>query len=50
MFGLETLSSSAHAVVTVGLVLTEAIALYVGYGAFSSVAGTTVLDMVGGEQ
>ncbi|SIR91579.1 hypothetical protein SAMN05421858_4497 [Haladaptatus litoreus] len=50
MFGLETLSSSVQAVVTVGLVLTEAITLYVGYGIFSSVAGETVLEMIGGDQ
>ncbi|WP_254546980.1 DUF7512 family protein [Halomarina pelagica] len=48
MFGLEP-STAAHAAATVGLVLAEAIALYVGYGALSSVAGSTVLERIGGD-
>ncbi|WP_167768374.1 DUF7512 family protein [Haloarcula amylovorans] len=49
MFGLESLSGSAQAVTTVGLVFAEAIALYVGYGALSSTLGPTVLDALGGD-
>lgn len=49
MFGLETLTGTAQAAATVGLVLAEAIVLYVSYGAISSVAGAAVLDLVGGD-
>ncbi|MFC4360523.1 hypothetical protein ACFO0N_21460 [Halobium salinum] len=43
------MSGSAEAIATIGLVLAEAIALYVGYGALSSVVGETILDAVGGD-
>lgn len=49
MFGLENLTGSAQAAATVGLVLAEAVALYVGYGALSSVAGSALIDALGGE-
>ena len=49
MFGIESLSGSAQAVATVGLVLAEAIALYVVYGALSSTVGSTVIDALGGD-
>lgn len=49
MFGLETLSGSTQAVVTVGLVLAEAITLYVGYGAMTKIAGPVALDVLRGE-
>ncbi|WP_425601201.1 DUF7512 family protein [Haloplanus halobius] len=48
MFGLESLSSSTQAVATVGLVLAEAIVLYVGYGALSNTVGPAVVDAIGG--
>ncbi|ELZ32039.1 hypothetical protein C474_07742 [Halogeometricum pallidum JCM 14848] len=49
MLGLETASGSVEAITTIGLVLVEAVVLYVGYGALSSLVGQTVLDAVGGE-
>ncbi|MFB6071714.1 MAG: hypothetical protein ABEJ88_01970 [Halobacterium sp.] len=49
MFGLETLSGSAQGAATVGLVLLQAFALYVGYGALTGFAGSAVIDALGGE-
>ncbi|MBX0293304.1 DUF7512 family protein [Haloarcula nitratireducens] len=49
MFGLESLSGSAQAVATVGVVFAEALVLYVGYGALSGALGSTVLDALGGD-
>jgi hypothetical protein len=49
MFGLETVSGSAQAAVTVGIVFLQAIALYVGYGALTRFAEPAVLDALGGE-
>ncbi|WP_430506440.1 DUF7512 family protein [Haloparvum sp. PAK95] len=49
MFGIETLSGPAQAAATVGVVFLEAIALYVGYGALTQLAASTVLDALGGE-
>ena len=39
MFGIETLGGSSHAATVVGLVLIEAMALYVGYGTLTRLAG-----------
>ncbi|MFB6096741.1 MAG: hypothetical protein ABEJ74_05080 [Haloferacaceae archaeon] len=49
MFGIESLSGSAQAVATVAAVFVEALALYVGYGLLTRIAGATVLDALGGE-
>jgi hypothetical protein len=49
MIGLETLGSSTQAVVTIGVVLTEAIVLYVGYGAVTRLASPAALELLGGE-
>ncbi|WP_198665756.1 MULTISPECIES: DUF7512 family protein [Haloprofundus] len=49
MFVFESLSGSMEAITTIGLVLGEAIALYVGYGVLSRVVGEPVLDAIGGE-
>ncbi|EMA42074.1 DUF7512 family protein [Halococcus hamelinensis] len=49
MLGLEIMSGSAEAMLTMGLVLVEAIALYVGYGALTGLIGSQVLDVVGGD-
>lgn len=49
MVGLETLSGSAQAAVTVGIVFLQAIVLYVGYGALTRFAQPTVLDALGGK-
>jgi hypothetical protein len=43
------LSSPAQAAATVGVVLLEAIVLYVGYGGLTRFAESTVLDALGGE-
>jgi hypothetical protein len=49
MFGIETLSGNAHAVALVGLVLLEAILLYVGYGALEEVGRRYVVGLLRGE-
>lgn len=49
MFGIETLSGTMQAVALVGLVLLEAIALYIGYGGLVRVLGPTVVNAIGGE-
>jgi len=49
MFGIETLSGPLHAAALVGLVLAEALVLYVGYGLLSAVATATVLDDLEGD-
>ncbi|MDL5360466.1 hypothetical protein [Halalkalicoccus sp. NIPERK01] len=49
MIGLETLSGSAQAVATIGVVLAEAITLYVGYGAVTRIASPAAIELLGGE-
>jgi hypothetical protein len=49
MFGIEAASGSMEAAVTVGIVLAEAIVLYVGYGALGGLVESAVLDALGGE-
>ena len=49
MFGFETLSGSTEAAATVGIVLVEALALYVGYGTLTGTVGSAVVRAVGGE-
>ncbi|ADJ13984.1 DUF7512 family protein [Halalkalicoccus jeotgali] len=49
MIGLETLGGSAQAVGTIGVVLAEAITLYVGYGTVTRIASPVVLKLLGGE-
>lgn len=49
MVGLETLGGSTQGVATVGVVFLQAIALYFGYGALTRLAGSTVLNAVGGD-
>lgn len=49
MIGLETLGSSAQAVATIGLVLAEAITLYLGYGAVTRIVSPAALELLGGE-
>ncbi|SNZ03745.1 hypothetical protein SAMN06269185_0359 [Natronoarchaeum philippinense] len=49
MLGLESLSGTALAAALIGLVLLEAIVLYVGYGALESVAGKYVVDFIRGD-
>jgi hypothetical protein len=49
MFGIESLSGNGQAVVLVGLVLVEAIILYIGYGALEQILGPTVAGILRGE-
>ncbi|WP_191965453.1 MULTISPECIES: hypothetical protein [Haloferax] len=49
MFGIETLSGNAQAAALVGLVLVEAMVLYVGYGVLESALGSAVMKLLGGE-
>jgi hypothetical protein len=49
MFGIESLSGNAHAAAMVGLVLIEAIVLYVGYGAIERVAGKHLVGLLRGD-
>jgi hypothetical protein len=48
MFGLENLSGNAYAAAMVGLVLVEAMILYVGYGGLTRAIGPAIKDAVGG--
>ncbi|MFB6161120.1 MAG: hypothetical protein ABEJ61_08085 [Haloferacaceae archaeon] len=48
MFGIESLAGKAHAAATIGLVLLEAAALYVGYGAVERVVSEHVVGLVEG--
>lgn len=49
MFGIETLTGNAYSAALVGLVLLEAIVLYVGYGALTRLLEETVLNAIRGE-
>ncbi|WP_171052304.1 hypothetical protein [Haloterrigena sp. H1] len=49
MFGIESLSGNAQAVALVGVVLLEAMILYVGYGGLEQVFGGYVVDLLRGE-
>lgn len=48
MFGLYTLGGDAQAAVLIGIVLLEAIVLYVGYGLLESALARRVIDLVRG--
>lgn len=48
MFGIETLSGTSYAAANVGLVLVEAIVLYVVYGILTEIAGPTIENAVRG--
>ncbi|WP_442905108.1 DUF7512 family protein [Haladaptatus sp. ZSTT2] len=50
LVALELLAGSTHAVRTVGIVLAEAGALYVGYGAMTTVIGPKIQATLEGEQ
>ncbi|MFB6202363.1 MAG: hypothetical protein ABEI98_10185 [Halorhabdus sp.] len=49
MFGIETLSGNAQAIILVGLVLLEAIVLYVGYGALEQVTSKYFIGLLRGD-
>jgi hypothetical protein len=48
MFGIETLGGNAQAAALIGIVLVEAIILYVGYGALESALARRVVELVRG--
>lgn len=48
MLGIESLSGNALAAALIGLVLLEAIVLYVGYGILESTLGKRVTDLITG--
>ena len=48
MFGIETLTGPAYSAAIVGLVLVEAMVLYVGYGGLTRVVGTHITNAIGG--
>ena len=48
MFGIYTLGGDAQAAVLIGIVLLEAIVLYVGYGLLESALARRVIDLVRG--
>ena len=49
MFGIESLSGNAYSAAMIGLVLAEAMVLYVGYGALERVVGPTLMDLLRGD-
>ena len=49
MFGLETLNGAAYSAAIVGLVLVEAMVLYVGYGGLTRAVGSQITRAVAGE-
>ncbi|MFC3478747.1 DUF7512 family protein [Halobacterium litoreum] len=49
MFGLENATGIDGALLVVGVVLVEAIILYVGYGALERLLGPKLMDLLGGE-
>ena len=49
MFGIETLNGPAYSAAIVGLVLVEAMVLYVGYGGLTRAVGSHVTRAVAGE-
>jgi hypothetical protein len=48
MFGIEQASPTVQASALVGIVLVEALALYVGYGQLERVVGPAVLEAIEG--
>jgi hypothetical protein len=49
MFGIETLQGPVGAVLLIGIVLVEALLLYVGYGALEQLLGTRIARYLRGE-
>jgi hypothetical protein len=47
MFGLESATGIDGALLVIGVVLLEAIVLYVGYGLLEQLVGPTLVDAVG---
>lgn len=49
MFGIESMSGPVGAVVLIGVVLAEALILYVGYGALEKLLGARIARYLRGE-
>lgn len=49
MFGLETVDGPAVAALLIGIVLVEAMLLYVGYGALERLLGPSITRLLRGE-
>lgn len=49
MFGIESLGGWTQAGVVIGLVLLEAVVLYVGYGGLERLVGSRITDTIRGE-
>ena len=49
MFGLETASGPVGAALLIGIVLVEAVVLYIGYGALERVLGPAITDVLRGD-
>ena len=49
MFALELLGGTSQAVATVGIVLAEAIVLYIGYGALTLIVGPPIRETLEGD-
>ena len=49
MFGIESLTGPTGAAVLIGVVLVEALLLYVGYGALESLLGPAITDAIRGD-
>ncbi|MFC7081323.1 DUF7512 family protein [Halorussus caseinilyticus] len=49
MFGLESVTGPVGAALLIGVVLLEAIVLYVGYGAAERLLGPTVTELLRGD-
>jgi hypothetical protein len=49
MFGIESLSGNLHAAAIVGLVFSEALVLYAGYGAATYAVASVAMNAIRGE-
>jgi len=50
MFGVESLGGWTQAATIIGIVLLEAIVLYVGYGALERLVGSRIIAAIRGDQ
>jgi hypothetical protein len=48
--GVESLGGWGQAVAVIGVVLLEAVVLYVGYGALERLVGPRIIDAIRGDQ
>lgn len=46
MFGIEALSGGTQAATLIGIVLVEAVILYVGYGVLEAILGESVMEFI----